>query len=1241
MVEFYNEPIEEETEENVTNSLGVTDTYDTPKSSSGVSFYEDDESKEESYEYLEIPEKSDAKNTFDDLQNNIGQITEGSTEETFEDLEIEESGRSFLGDVGGFFSRGEFITAPIEGLFKGVGEATKTVQSMGRKIEDTLNVGKLVWSDGIVPEYWSRKEVRDANLSDSLISSTLNITKGVADFIPDAETVTGSLVQGISQYATGMIITKRLTGVGGVKGTFLNSAITDAAFFDPYEGNLANFAKGQGGILNNTITRSLAIEETDGEFKARLKMASEGLIFGGVLEGFAKVFRSAKAIDKGKKEFAITGEVSDKTRIEMDDAVDDLQNLDFKETVPKNKIEEAVKKRNKKYDPEMIKENTLEVAQDKRVLAKKVVADNKDIEKDFIETFEEKLGESISTKDADGNITGLDFEKARNVKKIKAYEKIYLKKGTLLDNISGFHEVGLIDLARGADKVFTTILKPESLDAIVAVASDFRKSFPKAFDKNKKHTSGSPYRVIDHLFELSVDVDPKTGKRLLETEELLDTLGKYGLSYEEYITSVIGSASDAGKVLQKFSEIGRSVSKTEKQQIDHARILASQGSIRNWIMRIENVRRGLMVSQLATAARNVSSVVIRMPFESIANVMDTALVHAGDGNWGKASRSLLEKENWIGSWRGAAQMMNPVMWSRAKDITNVLLQQPQLVNKFDEMFNQVNEIRKHTGAGKGGTLDRIAGGIEQGVDGLNIFNRSQEYMVRRISFLSEMERLIKREWDVDLIEELTKGNVRDLLGDVSRLKPKGARSFIDITDSSVKKALDITYAKQPDLQIFRDLTSIITRNGLTAIIPFPRFMFNSIELMSQYAAGASIPLTRKLMNMTKKAMGNPLYKDTKVLDDEFSRKLIARNVVGLTMATAAYMYRSGETDNDYKLLKWGDKVIDVTAQFPLRQYMWLGEAIKRFNDDTFGDWYDHKEATQTFLGTNLRTGTGNVLVEEIAELVGGDDDTTKEAMGLTLAKLLGNYLSTFATPLAQVVEIQRGTQMRGMEFKDAAEDPTLNTMDNVWSEFTRPFRARGYSDMLSPSSEKDLPNREFVFSSDKQRPDPWMKGLLGINIFSKDEEHGQFFKGLGFSEYSLSSKSKIPSVRRRENELIRDQLPLIADIAKSLTESYGIDYDNSLEYNEDLSDTTKEKYVTDLVKNEVSKMFSEVRSSIGDAKYEYTKEDAKAYEGWRRLPDQIRKTATTRFLSIEGRRPDTSNIDDVNILIEIGKMERQ
>ena len=37
-----------------------------------------------------------------------------------------------------------------------------------------------------------------------------------------------------------------------------------------------------------------------------------------------------------------------------------------------------------------------------------------------------------------------------------------------------------------------------------------------------------------------------------------------------------------------------------------------------------------------------------------------------------------------------------------------------------------------------------------------------------------MERLLKREWNIDLLDELNKGNIRDLIGDVSKLKPKDA-----------------------------------------------------------------------------------------------------------------------------------------------------------------------------------------------------------------------------------------------------------------------------------------------------------------------------------------------------------------------------------------------------------------------------------------------------------------------------------
>ena len=116
------------------------------------------------------------------------------------------------------------------------------------------------------------------------------------------------------------------------------------------------------------------------------------------------------------------------------------------------------------------------------------------------------------------------------------------------------------------------------------------------------------------------------------------------------------------------------------------------------------------------------------------------------------------------------------------------------------MFNQLNEIRKHTKGPTGGVLDKVATQLERGVDVLNTPNRLQEFMVRRVSFLSELERLVKREWNVDLIDTVGNGDLRKLTSDMSQFRPKGARSFIELVDSSVGKALDVTYAKQPDLK---------------------------------------------------------------------------------------------------------------------------------------------------------------------------------------------------------------------------------------------------------------------------------------------------------------------------------------------------------------------------------------------------------------------------------------------------------
>ena len=303
-----------------------------------------------------------------------------------------------------------------------------------------------------------------------------------------------------------------------------------------------------------------------------------------------------------------------------------------------------------------------------------------------------------------------------------------------------------------------------------------------------------------------------------------------------------------------------------------------------------------------------------------------------------------------------------------------------------------------------------------------------------------------------------------MLNDAGSVRPKDARSFLNLIEDSTQKALDVTYAKQPDIPVFRSTSQFIVRNGLTVVLPFPRFMFNSMELMGQYAAGASIPLTRKIASVVTRGRvggGKLTAKD---------RQRISRNVVGMgglplilmdepekenegaidyadflmsmSAVGAAYQYRtSQEAPSDYKLLKTGDNtVMDTTPQYPLRQFLYIGEAMRRVNEGTFSDFFKAKEFTETFAGTNIREGVGQSLIQEVADLASGTDLTSGERAGRMLGRTFGNYLSTWAVPFSQIIEAQRADGLRGLTYKDSAQDPTLDFLGTAAKEFKRPLQ---------------------------------------------------------------------------------------------------------------------------------------------------------------------------------------------------------
>jgi hypothetical protein len=923
---------------------------------------------------------------------------------------------------------------------------------------------------------------------------------------------------------------------------------------------------------------------------------------------------------------------------------------------------------NRKMNINVAKEATAEEVAKKADDAAVVANQNDDIRQAFIEDFERTTGKTIS-REVDGKKV-LDGDLARDAGRETAKELDAGDTRTRVQKALG-RDVELDDaalLAGQEDKITMPVLKSDKLNGLVAAAAELRERMPNAFAA-KKFEDGREYRVIDHLFDLTVD------KELVPGDELIDVLNKYNVSFEDYILTVVGSGSEAGKTLQKLSQIKRARPLNEMQELQRVATQAQQGKIRNNIMRLEGIRRGGLVSQLATAARNVTSAGIRAPLDTLGNVMDTALYNAGEatGAAGKTAAftgSLISRANWGDSFRHMRYMFGPESRLDTKDYVDFILNRPELSKQYDLMFNQLNELQAATGRGMarkeqvdnfiaaarqrakdtktkfdlkkarreaeaaadatptlGKGVDTVLSELEDAVSVLNSANRFQEYLVRRGSFLGELERLVKREYKIDLIDTLNEGKIKDLLNDSTTVRPKGARSFNELVADATNKALDVTYAKQPETPLFREITNFITRNGLTVAIPFPRFMFNSLELMGNYMGGASIPLTKKLMGQ--------LPKGTKL--SAADRRRISRNLVGMAGVYAAYQARSeDDAPADYKELSVGDgTVMDTTPQFPLRQYLYLGEATKRLKDGTFDDFFNAKEFYETFLGTNVRTGVGNSIIEEVVNLVGSGDLTRNEALARATGRALGNYLSTWAVPGAQIIDTQRAIGMRGEEYRDTAKDPTLEFGRTFKENLMQPLRARGF--LTSGKGDEQLPLRQSLFQEEPSRVASALKVGLGLSLKTQDSEQGEYIKRLGMSEFELGSSSKVPSIRRFENEQLREIIPGLVDAARAYEESSRLEYRENKELQKEM---TEQEFVNSRVKPLIKEQIKSAKRMLTDGKS--IAADAPAYieamMSYRRLAPEIRKNAATEFIARNGRPADGAKLEDLFELAEIGKV---
>jgi len=1184
----------------------------------------------------------------------------------------------------GAATRGAVFSAPAN-LLRFVGEASEgIVRSGGTKGQAFASLGlKLFFGKPTAMEDLQEKitpgrtEQLDKMFEDFAVYDMAHAIENKRDeLIAPPETVTGSAIEGLAQFLGpyGLLGTAGKV-YRGYKGAYVREAITGVAFFDPDDQNITTMLK-EYGVHIPIVTDILAKDEEDARIVKRIKSALEAVFIlapfdaGKITDDILTVHKHKKAVDKAKLELIQDGVVSDETAQLLEQtagAMGKLEPVDI-ELMVKKDVEAKVAS----YSDRIRKVRGATEANKKKVSEQnKIEAEkNLDMHNAIVEDFESKLSINNNldrtdprffhvTKKVFGKRV-LDTAKLRQAKNMEArptFEQVEASKVTDTGDSVAEAMLPPKNSKRELDDLYNITLKPENVEALTVVFSEMRKARPDLWNDKKPPMKAA----FDMIVKLS---DEGNLMDFTKDHPLYDALNKAGMSFEDFTVNGLGAASEAGQILRNFRKIKEShATKSLKREYELRDLLNKQGTVGNFMRRVENIRRGGLVSQIATAARNLSSGLLRSPVEAINNVVETAVYDFSRGGFRDiASNRVFKRTTWQDSFAGLKYIYRDR--KTAEEFTDFLLEEKELKTFYDRMFNTINEIQTNTGRGTGTKTDAILSAGEDMVQLLNTPNRWQDFVLRRATFLSEAERLFRLEWDMDLMEELENGRLRDILRDSEDLNPtKGQRPAVDLFAEATERALDLTYANPPEIAFNRWVSNFIVKNNFTVVIPFPRFMFKSMELMAENSAGAFVPVINKAMKgvqsfrlkdklkelkkvpedkRTAKQLSNIAKLENAIEDlgkkglSQRESRAIARNLTGVSaIMSASYLIGDKDKGEDYKLISDGmGNVIDTTPLFPLRQYLFLGkigrdwyEATKDIGateaaKEAFFNAFPRREWAETFLGTNFRLGVGGNLLDEAATLFTERDLTAGERLTQELGETLGEYLSSFLVPMNQVIDAQRALELRNMDYRDFSNDPNIFPENRFAQGLMKPFKRYA----LDPDTEKERPVREDPFQESRQRKNIGLKVVGGINMYTEDSEQGKFLKEMGFTKWDASSKSLIPTVRNYENKLIREQLPEMIDYLKDRRADYEKVYEDNREtLSSGRRPISKKLYVKKRIREDIDNELSFIKNNLSDISEAVGEEKAYKIEtmvAYRKLPLKIRTEAELVFKEEQGRDGD-------------------
>ena len=573
----------------------------------------------------------------------------------------------------------------------------------------------------------------------------------------------------------------------------------------------------------------------------------------------------------------------------------------------------------------------------------------------------------------------------------------------------------------------------------------------------------------------------------IEDEAFTKILKDNKIQLDEFARYFGADKSDAGRTLQSLSVIQAKINKLNKvpnANTAYDQAVSASGADEfvpttgRW-RRADNIRRGALTGQLATAVRNFQAAIGRTGIDVLEKGLDVALRSAYRSMSGGAmpKKSLSNPMTAFEGFSSIFRQINPKNYKLVKEQTNSILS--SFPKEQDRLFLRYSSDVVEKIGGK----DLLAKG-EKAVHLVNFFNRMQEYVVRRAVFQSSLDELIRnnpKHYSNRKLSQIIADN------DLNVFRK-------DDIAAAVEKALEVTFAKNFNQgkggyeSFANSFINLINKLPFTAslAIPFPRFIMNSLKFHFEYSP---LGLTRFFSKVEREAFakGNTAG--------------LSKAIIGIGLLSAAYNLRhqpyAGEKWYEFKI---GNRTTDFRPFNPFAAYLFVADAIKRTKEGTLSN-LDLKGFVNVFTG--IRGGTGLYLIDRFIDGVTGVNpniDFTKE-----INKIAGDVIGGFFVPL-QTFQDAIGQFYPEMAIvKDASGNPIK---DNIQKRL--PLN-NNLPPVVSTTSvifdENGIPRAAPI-----RREEPLARQLTGVGVISAKNPAEKELDRLGIPRTKIFQSTGIPEL---------------------------------------------------------------------------------------------------------------------------------